>query len=193
MRRALDAYLTPSWQTRALLRHQPINGVVLEPCAGDGGIARVILDECKPDGGVYTNDINEWCNAADSHWDAALDEMQVAIGAVDWIVTNPPYTQPVCRDIVMQSVKHARVGVAMLLRLSFLEPTAKKNPRGPWLKDNPPSRILVLPRHSYTQDGKSDSCTTAWMIWLKRRPWFSKTPCIECLHDADVVYGDPLG
>ena len=42
MRRANDAYYTPAWQTRALLAHQPIGGVVLEPCAGDGSIAKVI-------------------------------------------------------------------------------------------------------------------------------------------------------
>jgi hypothetical protein len=52
--------------------------------------------------------------------------------------------------------------VAMLLRLSFLEPTRE---RGPWLAKNPPDLVIVLPRISFTGDGKTDSVTCAWMIW----------------------------
>ena len=111
------------------------------------------------------------------------------VGPVDWVVTNPPYKMPLCRDIVANAVAFARVGVAMLLRLSFLEPTAKVNPRGPWLASNPPSRILILPRYSYTQNGKSDSCTTAWMIWTKNTATILQ-PQIACLYNADVRYAD---
>jgi hypothetical protein len=52
----------------------------------------------------------------------------------------------------------------MLLRLSFLEPTRE---RGPWLAANPPDLVIVLPRISFTGDGKTDSVTCAWMIWDK--------------------------
>ena len=193
-RRALDAYFTPAWQTRALLANQWVSGVVLEPCAGDDAIARVIRDELRPAGGVVTNDVDPLMNA-DAAISADSPLLSQTLGEVDWIVTNPPYTMPLCRDIVQRSIRHARVGVAMLLRLSFLEPTAKVNPRGQWLATNPPSRILVLPRYSYTQNGKSDSCTTAWMIWLKREAWRENKPCILCLCNAGKVYADglPLG
>jgi len=72
--------------------------------------------------------------------------------------------------------------VAMLLRLSFLEPTAKVNPRGPWLAECPPSRLIVLPRCSYTGDGRTDSVTTAWMIWLRgdaRHAGLAPIVCVE--------------
>ena len=190
-RRALDRYYTPPWQTRALLAHQEIRGVVLEPCAGDGAIARVI-DGCGRD--VILNDIAYHdVPVFDGHTAFALSATDVELyrlcQRVDWVVTNPPYQMPLCRDIVALAVKRARVGVAMLLRQSFREPTAKRNPRGPWLRANPLSRILTLPRYSYTQNGKSDSQTTEWMIWL-RRPLRANEPAILSLDDAETCYAE---
>ena len=40
--------------------------------------------------------------------------------------------------------------------------------RAPFLQAHPISRLLVFHRHSYTDNGKSDSVTTAWMIWLRQ-------------------------
>jgi hypothetical protein len=56
------------------------------------------------------------------------------------------------------------IGVVLLLRLSFLEPTDQ---RGDWLAENPPDMQIVLPRWSYKENGKTDSVTTAWMVWLR--------------------------
>ena len=48
MRRSNDFYQTPAWATRALLaRHTPITGVILEPCVGDGSIARELQMPCR--------------------------------------------------------------------------------------------------------------------------------------------------
>ena len=193
-RRAHDQYYTPAWQTRALLAHQEITGVVLEPCAGDGAIADVLIYEVgppDPTGEVITNDVVfGLAQFYDDASKAALYD-DPTMPAVDWVVTNPPYAMPLCRDIVRQAVKHARVGVAMLLRLSFLEPTVKTaNGRGDWLAAHPPDRLIVLPRYSYTQDGHSDSITTAWMIWLKQFSQLSNPSPIICLPRADVTYAD---
>jgi hypothetical protein len=106
---------------------------------------------------------------------------------VDWVVTNPPYTMPICTQIVEQAVKHASVGVAMMLRISFREPTVKKNPRGPFLSEHPISRLITLPRYSYTGDGKSDSVTTEWAIWLKEP---SSLPPILSLPNANTLYSN---
>lgn len=171
-RRYLDAYYTPAGQMLALLEHQDITGSIIEPCVGGGDIARQLP------GDIETNDIDPSVSAQ-QHLDAGGAELWAGRG-VDWVVSNPPYKQPACRDIVAHAVGTARVGVAMLLRLSFLEPTAKINPRGPWLAEHPPSRLLVLPRCSYTGDGKTDSVTTAWVIWLRREP-LSREPPIVCV------------
>lgn len=90
----------------------------------------------------------------------------------------------------------------MMLRLSFREPTSKgfprkvlrdgrivgaSSPRGPWLAEHPPSRLLTLPRYSFTGDGHSDSVTTEWVIWTKASiP--SCVPAIQSLYNADRIY-----
>jgi hypothetical protein len=188
MRRTNDFYETPPWQTRALLHHQPIYGSILEPCVGDGSIARVLRQ-----GMTITNDIDP-ARPAHYHFSAADPKLYEAIGrdygSVDWVITNPPYAMPLCRDIVALAVQHATIGVAMLLRISFREPTAKINPRGPFLVANPPHRLLTLPRHSYIGNGKSDSATTEWVVWLKQ-PWrFRDFAPIQSLYNADVNFSD---
>jgi hypothetical protein len=156
---------TPRWQTRALLRHQPdIAGVVLDPCAGNGSIASVVS---RSGTRVSTND---WDTdlSADWHLDARSPDLYARVGPVDWVVSNPPYAIPMCLDVVVRAVREARIGVAMLLRISFREPTRHRFPRGPWLKKNPVSRVLTFPRYSYRVDGKLESATTEWVVWLKR-------------------------
>ena len=181
MRRARDFYETAEWQIRALLAHQAIAGTILEPCVGDGSIARVLADV---DGvHVVTNDVDPARPAA-CHCDAATADLYRAVGPVDWVITNPPYRMPACTAIVARAVEHARVGVAMMLRISFREPTAKVHPRGPFLQAHPISRLLTLPRCSFTGNGKTDSATTEWAIWLTR-PLRANEPPVLSLYGAD--------
>ncbi len=154
-RRQFDFYETPPWQTRALLRRSQISGVVLECCVGDRSLAKV-LTNCD----VVTNDIDPQ-RPAEFHLDASLPESWEAFPKVDWVVTNPPFN---CALPILQLAhRHARFGVVMLLRLSFLEPTKQ---RAPWLCEHPPARQIILPRWSYKQNGSTDSVTTAWYVWL---------------------------
>jgi hypothetical protein len=189
MRRDKDFYETPPWMTRALLAQVPeISGTILEPCAGDMSIARILSAE----GGlkVFTNDVDP-LRPADSHYDAADPAFATLMAPfVDWVITNPPYEMPLCTNIVANAIRTARVGVAMMLRISFEEPTAKVNPRGPFLELNPLSRKLVMPRHSFTGDGKSDSATTAWMIWAKVP--LTGHPMLS-MYRADVRYSNGVG
>ena len=177
MRRHHDFYETPAWQVRALLHHQPdIGGVILDPCVGTGSVARCLH------GPICTNDWDT-AHTADHHLNASSADLYTAVGPVDWVVTNPPYTMPLCLEIVARAVREARVGVALLLRITFREPTRHRHPRGPWLAAHPISRVLTLPRYSYTQDGRTDSVTTEWCIWL-RRPLTAQEPAILSLCGA---------
>lgn len=181
MRHLHDFYETPAWQTLALLHHQPdIGGVVLDPCVGTGSIARCLRAQS---GSIITNDWDT-LRPAHQHLDASGPGLYVQAGRVDWVVTNPPYTMPLCLDIVARAVREARVGVAMLLRITFREPTRHRHPRGPWLAQHPVSRVLTLPRYSYTGDGRTDSTTTEWVIWL-RRPLTPHEPAILSLVGAE--------
>lgn len=186
--------------TRALLEHLPeLGGRILEPCSGEGAIASVLAYEGRLT--VVTNDFDPR-RPADFHLDASHPGSWDTFGPIDWVVSNPPYVGHLCLPIVRLAVEHARVGVALMLRLSFIEPTAKgqrrrrtregrillaSEPRGPWLAQHPLSRLLVLPRHSFTGAG-SDSVTTAWCIWA-RIP-LSGPPHVSIYH-ANDIYREP--
>lgn len=173
-RRTLDNYPTPARLTEALLRYVPIAGYVLEPCAGTGQMVAVIRQSHRSDG-VVANDIDPahgygWqCDATDPT--AAIWRKDWALRP-DWVVTNPPFNQAM--PILANAFGAARIGVAFLLRLSFLEPT---NSRAAWLQAHQAelSHLLVFgsPRPSFTDDGRTDSATVAWTVW--QRGWRGST------------------
>jgi hypothetical protein len=159
-RNALDYYETPEWMTASLLYHQPIarSCAVFEPCAGDGSIARAL--GVAGFGRVLTNDVNV-DHPTDFHANAALLDIwsESAVASVDWVITNPPFSDAFA--ILEQSVLVARIGVAFLLRKTFIEPTLH---RGGWLAKHPPVRVIGLPRHRFRGKGQ-DSCSVDWHIW----------------------------
>jgi hypothetical protein len=158
MRRRLDQYFTPASATEELQKQIDFSSSwVLECCNGDGGISKVLRTAV-----TKTNDIDPDLDAT-YHLDAAKAESwkQFPAGA-HWVVSNPPFNQAPL--IVPLALDYTEVGIAMLLRLSFLEPVEN---RGVWLNFYPPTNLIVLPRISFTGDGKTDNVTCAWMIWRK--------------------------
>lgn len=172
-RREGDVYLTPTWATSVLLeRCAELRGFdVLDPCCGDGRMAVQLLAAGRFRE-VRLNDIAPPEHAASwviaSRKDAA--DPDVYLPAPDWVVTNPPFNA--AGDIARVALQRARMGVALLLRATWLEPcgATKKSPRAgrSWLPRTPPTRIICLPRISFTGDGKSDSAAAWWMIWLRQ-------------------------
>lgn len=169
-RNAGDFYETPQWMTAALLRHHPIAmGTqarptrILEPCAGDGAIARVLLQTGRCS--VLTNDIDTR-HAADLHYDATGGELWAdpATREIEWVISNLPFN--VAFPILEQAWILARLGVALLLRKTFTEPTRE---RGGWLSVHPPTHQVCLPRHSFRGKG-TDSVATDWFVWWKGDP-----------------------
>lgn len=176
-RKANDFYPTPAGATKTLLKLYPgISGVVWECCTGAGDITNVLKE--GSDRTVITNDIDQ-SKDADYHvdlstpigWFALLQELP----SPDWIVTNPPFCH--APGMVPLAYEHAQIGIAMLLRLTFLEPCDN---RIDFLSHHPPTKLIVLPRISFTGDGGTDSVCTAWMIWDKR----------ETGRDIIIITGD---
>lgn len=164
MRRKNDFYPTPDWATKELLKYVEIRGNVLECCAGDGAIADALGSQGSPVEGVWRNDIDShWADldfAADASDPRSWDSFHAR--DFDWTITNPPFNQ--AAQIVPLAYAHSVVGIAMLLRLSYLEPVED---RGAWLNQHPPTDLIILPRISFTGNGKTDSVTCAWMAWRK--------------------------
>ncbi len=162
MRRRLDQYFTPEFATKVLLHYNPhIGGQILECCSGDDAITKVLFRHCAATGLPYeirTNDIDPGMPSSE-HWDAA-DGSKQNWGRPNWIVSNPPFNG--AEAIVPAAFSSASDGIAMLLRISFLEPCKG---RSRFMAEFPPTQLVVLPRISFTGDGKTDNVTCAWFIW----------------------------
>lgn len=154
----LEFYETPRGLTIALLQRLQLHGRVIEPCAGDHAITH-LLQEHGLD--VTTCDIDE-AKSVDFIMDSAEKANWENLPAAEWTVSNPPFSRAL--EILKNAFEHSSVGVAMLLRLSFLEPC---KPRDKWLAQFPPSRIIVLPRVSFDGNG-NDTVTCAWFVWYKK-------------------------
>ncbi len=142
------------WAAQALYSRLPQIHGIAEPCVGTGDLIRGRERHV-----LWTNDIDEQRQAG-HHFDAADQACWIKMARPEWVVTNPPFNK--AHLVLANALGHAVEGVAMLLRLSFLEPTEA---RARLLVECPPRRLIVLPRISFTGDGKTDSVTCAWMVW----------------------------
>lgn len=156
-RRPHDFYETPAHYMNQIFPLVSGTDWVYEPCVGDKAISRYFNR-------VITNDIDP-VREATFHVDATTpDAWNVSVkgGGIDWVITNPPF------NAAFKILQHALAfapNVAMLLRISFFEPTKE---RGPWLREHAPDHLIYLPRYSFTGNGKSDSTTCVWGIWAER-------------------------
>jgi predicted nucleic acid-binding Zn ribbon protein len=98
-RRSGDFYPTPAWVTECLLHTVPLRGVVWEPCAGQGAMAKVIAAAGHQ---VIATDLT-WMNGSVFPVVGGVDALQSPLPAgVRSITTNPPYS----RDILPRLVGH---------------------------------------------------------------------------------------
>ena len=115
----------------------------------------------------FNRDPKVWIGAIGGH---DKDGCTDGFGSPDWIVTNPPYKTG--SHTATDFVRHALnlgLSVAMLLRLTWLEPCAD---RVDILTEDPPTDVLILPRVNFIGAPGSNPCTSAWLVWdrFKGRP-----------------------
>jgi hypothetical protein len=172
-RREYDRYATTAGVTMALLKSVHIAGTVLEPCSGESDmvdvlhmspfISRVITNDIDPN--MKADFYSDITNIGSPIWG---DEIA---GISDYMVTNPPFNDaaPILRNAYQcGNIKR----VALLLRLSFLEPTTgdqKWHGRKYLLQElgDHLSHLLIFgsPRPSFTGNNRTDSVATAWFVW----------------------------
>jgi len=165
-----DAYYTPlpiyKWLSDKL---QLTEQRIFDPCCGNSHATALTFGR---DNSVASNDIippensDRYCFDATDPWCVHIPEYYLS--AIDWVITNPPYKRGMSESIVQQALIHANTGVAMLLRLSWLEPTRNRvklltnsSPRMELLAVYP---VSPRPKFDPNQNG-NDSVTVAWFIW----------------------------
>ena len=176
-----DLYGVSDIAVSELVSRIAMGGTFFDCCSSKGEISYALRRHFPKDA-IITNDINHELPAT-HHFDAKRPEnwsrFHNTKDTPDWIVSNPPFAKAF--PILVNAYDTTRTGIAFLLRLSFIEPTYE---RQDWLDENPPTQLIVLPRYSFTEDGKIDSITTAWFIWDKRYPW--KQPHIHVVKKSKL-------
>lgn len=159
----LDRYFTPAPLVSVLAARgvcferdglEHVGSRVLEPCAGRALSIAEALERWGHE--VTTADVDLGA-PVDMHVDATAHDFE----PVRVAVSNPPFVR--APEIIRHMLPRAR-WVAMLLRLTFLEPCANRLD----LLERGPAQVLVLPRVSFyagTGAKKTDSVTCAWMVW----------------------------
>ena len=147
---------------RALQRRVLVSGAVLDCCGGmyDGVSMQLMTTNI-----VQTNDICPTVKSH-SHEDCSTPSFWASVGSFDWVVTSPPFK--LASSIVPLAVEAAKIGVAMRLRLDFLEASSSRE----WIKLNPPCALVILPRRLIDDDDKCVPTrprnTEAWFVWASR-------------------------
>lgn len=164
---SLDFFPTPPWATRALF--ECALGVgnwesAWEPAAGEGHMAEV-LREYFPS--VIASDVHDYGKgyAIGSYVGEGLDVAPRE--SVDWVISNPPFNKAV--EFVQRAIDEARIGVAMLLRTSWLEGGGRY---ADVFSIKPPSMVAVfcerVPMVKGRWDPVASSATSyAWFVWSR--------------------------
>ncbi len=162
----LEFFPTPPWATRALLHYlapEIAGTVVWEPACGRGDIVKALREaRCE----VFGSDVEDYgagFDVVDFLWPGS----EAAPGLrPDWIVTNPPFAP--ANQFVEKALEVARQGVAMFVRLQFLE--GQRRYEAIWRRR--PARLIGLFTervniHYRRLDPRASGQATAycWVIW----------------------------
>lgn len=168
-RESHDHYPTPRWCVLALLTQggPPPAAGVLDPACGEGAILDVFRERGHNTLGLELDPARAAVAQERGHYvynnDATLFPWPEH---ADWLVGNPPYS--LALDFAWKAVEWADWAkapiprrVALLLRLSFLEPASG---RAVLFQHHPPD-VLILPRRPSFDGKATDSTTSAWFCW----------------------------
>ncbi len=169
-----DYYIEDYWLTFALLDFLALAppATIYDPACGSGRIPAVARSRGFT---AYGSDLKRRIEGAAVH-----DYLSIAdppVGRVDWVITNPPFTSAV--RFAERALTQARVGVAMIQRLAFLETVE----RADFFAASGLSHVAVssdrtsMPPGAEYERGRIEAeggrTAYAWFIWRQgwRGPW----------------------
>ncbi len=173
----LELFPTPPWATRALIEHvfprvcaTPDGLAAHDPAAGLGHMSAVLEEYFIR---VEASDV--YCYPLDGGGDTEMfgikrcDYLDIASDAprVDWVITNPPFS-PAAQFLTL-AVREARRGVALLLRMQWLEGRTRYAeifaPRPPALIAPFVERVPMC-EGGFDPDGNT-ATMYAWFVWAR--------------------------
>jgi methylase of polypeptide subunit release factors len=187
---SLDYFPTPPWATRALielvfdaLSIEISEATASEPACGEGHIAEVLGEYFAQ---VHASDIFAY-----GYGDVAdFLSPDVQPAAADWIITNPPFAEK-SEAFTLRALDLARVGVAMFVRLQWLETEGRYERI---FSKSPPTLIAFFAERVNLCKGRWDpdgDTATAyiWLVWIKgkkpRAPFWIPPGCRETFAKPD--------
>jgi len=162
---SLDDFPTPPWATRALFEHVLSENkqsfekqICLEPACGVGHMAKVLSEYFR---NVVSSDVHNYGFGSQADF-LNTDHPK---GCCDWLITNPPFR--LAEEFVLQSLRIANEGVAILARTVFIESVGRYENL---FRRNPPSIYAQFSERVPMVKGRLDKrATTAtsycWLIW----------------------------
>ena len=151
-----DWYPTPDEVTEVLMPHLDITGDVLEPCCGDGALAKVIERHGHR---VIATDLH-YRGYGDAHGEA-FDVLNLTELPAPNVVTNPPFN--IAGDIIRHLLGLRPEVMALLLKASFWH--AKSRSR--LFEENPPAKIVALTWRPDFLHLKRPTMEVMWCIWKR--------------------------
>lgn len=163
---SLDDFPTPPWATRAMCERLIRHGAdlsscsVREPCANRGYMVAPLAEYF---GGVLASDVHDYGFGFEvQDYLFGHDDM---VGLTDWTFINPPFR--LAEEFIHRAVRRSRIGVAVIVRSSFLEGIGRYErlygPLPPWGVFHSVERIpMVKGRY----DPSASSATSySWLVW----------------------------
>lgn len=162
-----DFYRTPVWCTRAILRHLPKSGGVIDAGCGDGAILSVLTaaDTFDEIVGVELNpELAEKArDAIDLQGNSRIENVDFLTlkGSPSLVISNPPFS------FALEFVSHAlemvasvNGTVAMLLRLGWLEGQSRAG-----FHNSTPCDVYVMSKRPSFTGGGTDATGYGWFVF----------------------------
>lgn len=183
---SLDFFPTPPWATRALIEEvlKPLGLLsigclqsVWEPACGAGHMALPLRGYFAE---VLATDVYDWGFGSIHGLDFTMAMPGSAPIEPDWVISNPPFV--LAERFVDRALTIAKVGVAMLLRLQWLEGGDRyqllfSGERKPRFVCPFAERVPMI---EGAWDPEARSATAyAWFIWDTARPTLARTEIVH--------------
>lgn len=156
-----DFYATPKEAVFPLLEKEQFGNLILEPCCGNGAIAKILVEKGFS---VISRDLYDW-----GYGEINKDFLLEPIIDVDAVITNPPFSLSLEFTYkALECTKNKKGKVAILNRLQWLESAKRKK----LFESQPLSKVWVfskrIPRFNrfdFTGKSCSSLIAFAWFIF----------------------------